>query len=102
MNFYKFDIDKESDIGKLEFLKPGAVVSFKCLDTLKEKLNYTLSKEIDLTASKIIYYSKEVDNKGNTISELQSVDHLKKFKQFVIDNLGNTKIVSEELGEVCK
>ena len=29
-------------------------------------------------------------------------DHLEKFKQFVIEKLGNTEIVSEELSEVCK
>lgn len=102
LNFYKFNIDKEEDIGVLEFLKPGAVVSFKCLDTLKDKLNYTLTKEIDLTASKIVYYSQEIDANGIKVSELQTVDHLEKFKKFVIDNLGNTETVIEELSEVCK
>ena len=30
------------------------------------------------------------------------VDHLEKFKEFVIEKLGRTEVVLEELGEVCK
>ena len=102
LNFYKLEINEEVNIGQLEFLKDNAVVSIKCEESLKTKLEEVLSKDIKLLCSKIIYYSKEVTGTLESISELQTVDHLEKFKQYVVDKLGKSEVVLAELSEVCK
>ena len=102
MNFYKLEMDEEANIGQLEFLKENAVVSIKCEESLKDTLEKELSK-VNLLCCKVCYYQKEITGEaGTTISELQTVDHLEKFKQFVIDKLGRTEVVLAELSEVCK
>ena len=95
-------MNEEINIGQLEFLKENAVVSIKCEESLKDILEKELSK-VNLLCCKVCYYQKEINNEtGATISELQTADHLEKFKQFVIDKLGRTEIVLAELSEVCK
>ena len=102
LNFYKLEMDEEANIGQLEFLKENAVVSIKCEESLKDKLEEVLNKDIKLLCSKVVYYSKEVTGTVESISELQTVDHLEKFRQYVIDKLGKSEVVLAELSEVCK
>ena len=104
LNFYKLTIEKESDIGKLEFLKENPVVSIKCEYSLKDKLQEVLEKDIDLLCFKITYFTNE---KVTVLTESQGPkihagDHLEKFKKFVLDNLGSSKVVISELSEVCR
>ncbi len=104
LNFYKLTIEKESDIGKLEFLKENPVMSIKCEYSLKDKLQEVLEKYINLLCFKITYFTNE---KVTVLTESQGPkihagDHLEKFKKFVLDNLGSSKVVISELSEVCK
>lgn len=103
MNFYKFDIDKESDLKKLDLLGPQPVLSIKCEESLQAPLNEVLDSLQGVITSKVCYYSTATDGTVELGTEsLQTIDHLEKFKQFVIEKLGKTDVVIQELAEVCK
>ena len=103
LNFYKLTIGMEQDLSALDALKNNAVVSIRCNDDLKSELIKKLNTNTKIVESKVMYYSDIVssgDELGTT--DLQFADHLNKFKEFVIDKLGSTVTVLEELEEVCK
>ncbi len=102
MNFYKLEMNERANIGQLEFLKENAVVSIKCEESLKDTLEKEL-RNVKLLCSKISYYVKADDfTLEDAIEQLQTVDHLEKFKLFVLEKLGKSEVVLSELQEVCK
>lgn len=103
LNFYKIDIEEEKDIDKLNKLKNNAVLSIRCEESLRDKVKETLETR-DVVASKVIVFRKVADTQsGPSIADINTVDHLKKFADFILskewDDIGITK---EELVEVCK
>lgn len=103
LNFYKLTIEDEQDLIVLDKLKNNAVVSIKCHDTVKQELLKKLDSHTNILESKIIYYSDVVNSSDELgTANLQFADHLNKFKEFVIEKLGSTVTVLEELEEVCK
>ena len=101
LNFYKVDIDSEEDINVLDTLKGNAVVSIKCLETLKEKLIAKLDS-LCLLLPRTTYYNIAEDTGAETECVLVKSDHLEQFRKYFIDNFGDTKIIREELNEICK
>lgn len=104
-NFYKIDIDKKEDIKKLCELKPNAVLSIKCLDKLVTEAKQTLGTLPNLTNYKVIMYNNDTVVTEKTTLELNNVDHLKQFQNFILEkqpDIGDLNIVEEELGEVCR
>lgn len=103
LNFYKLTIGDEQDLIVLDKLKNNAVVSIKCHDTVKQELLKKLDSTTNILESKVIYYSDVVNSSDKLgTADLQFADHLNKFKEFVIEKLGSTATVLEELEEVCK
>ena len=102
LNFYKIDIEKESDLKVLDRIKDNAVISIKCLETLKESLMKKLENNSKIVTYKVIYTRERTDVEVEDTIDLGSNDHLKQFKDFIIELLGNTDVVKEELMEVCK
>lgn len=102
-NFYKVDIENESDLSKLKNLRDNAVVSIKCSNTYKDALKKTLEQVKNIVTYKIIYTTDLVSTKSqNEISLNLGEDHLEQFKKYILETLGNDSIVIEELNEVCK
>ena len=102
-NFYKVDIESESDLSKLKNLKPNAVVSIKCSNTYKDALKETLEQVKNIVTYKIIYTRDLVSLESqNEITLDLGEDHLEQFKKYILDTLGNDDVVVEELSEVCK
>lgn len=101
LNFYKIEIDTEEDIKELYKLKPNAVLSIKCLDVLESKTREVISTLRDVVEFRIIQYSKAVATSTDSVV-INNVDHLEQFKKFILDNLGYSDVVKEELQEVCK
>ena len=100
LNFYKLEINTEANIKQLEFLQNNAVVSIKCKDTLKDKLQEELKDKKPLIY-KIIY----VRDSGNATADaikLSDADHLEQFKEYILETLGSSDTIQEELQEVCK
>lgn len=101
-NFYKIQIDCESDILCLEQLKNQAVVSIKCEQTLVEKVKQKISTLNNVIESRIILTKKyEESAEGATELDL-SVDHLARFIECCKANIEGTTLLDEELSEVCK
>lgn len=95
-NFYK--LDKVSD---LYHLKNNSVVTIKVPEKDFEEAKKIINDSSNIIASRVILTS---NNEGGVMSEeLQEklvVNHLEKFKDFVLDKLGNSDIIKEELIEV--
>ena len=101
MNFYKvdatlFDFDVSS-------LKPRSAVTLKTTVDKQEYYKNLLSEADNIIASRIILVptEQEMYQEQNT-AEVFSVNHLNKFNEYILETLGNTKIVREELQEVLK
>ena len=101
LNFYKIQIDKKEDINTLYKLKPNAVLTIKCIDILEEMTRKVISSIKDIIEYRIIQYSKDIIGDNNEII-INAVDHLDQFKKFILESLGHSDIVKEELSEVCK
>lgn len=104
MKFYKIEISDEKEIEKkLGELGNNAVVSIKCKEGCEAELRDAIQNYPNIIAYKIILYCAEASAGSDAnIEELTDVDHLKKFKEFVIRELGPSETVYAELSEVCK
>lgn len=103
MNFYKLEVNKESDLNRLKQLKNNAVIYVKCVDSLESQVRAIL-RDKSIIESKIVVV-KDL-SVTDTLKEqvFESCDHLKQFVDFILskDDLENYEIVKEELLEVCK
>jgi DNA repair exonuclease SbcCD nuclease subunit len=101
-NFYKLNIESESDLCCLDKLKNNAVLSIKCeqsmADVVKEKL-YTLDNVVE---SRIILTRNYAESSDEQIELDLSVDHLARFIECCKTNIENTTLLDEELSEICK
>ncbi len=101
-NFYKLDINTESDINKLTKLKNNAVVSIKCAANLVGSVKATLSNLTNIIEHRIVV-SKEFIA-GETTEDITdlTVDQYVKFAECCREKLENTAILEEELSEILK
>lgn len=107
-NFYKLEINKESDIDKLFKLKNNAVLTIKCEESLLQKVRDTINTLSNVVEQRIISYKNmgvhEDDVTSTEKIELNAVDHLKQFYTFIMDNVDSTvvsrDILKEELSKV--
>ena len=100
-NFYKLQIETETDISLLENLKPNAVVSIKCAHNLVEKTRQKIEALSNIIESRVIlvkHYEETIET-----AELDlTVDHLTRFIECCKTNIENSAMLEEELGEICK
>ena len=101
LNFYKMNIDTQEDIKDLYKLKPNAVLTIRCLDTLEFMARKVLDSMSDIVEYRIVQYSNVVEGSCD-VDIINSVNHLELFKKFVIEKLGLNGVLNEELSEVCK
>ena len=101
-NFYKLDINTESDINKLTKLKNNAVVSIKCAANLVGSVKATLPNLTNIIEHRIVV-SKEFIA-GETTEDITdlTVDQYVKFAECCREKLENTAILEEELSEILK
>ena len=97
-NFYKLDFTNKCDVNKQ--LKQNAVVSVKIKPEDKEKVT-TWLKNNDVVASRIIL-DLTLNEVEVSSDDVLSVDHIQRFREFIIDKLGSTEQVLSELEEVTK
>jgi DNA repair exonuclease SbcCD nuclease subunit len=100
-NFYKIQIDTETDILSLGQLKSQAVVSIKCAQHLIEKVKQFINETPNIIESRIIIIKQFEASTENTELNL-TVDHLTRFIECCKTNIENTTILEEELSEICK
>lgn len=103
-NFYKIQIDSEKDIKKLSKLKTNAVISVKCTKGLVETVKEAITKLDNIIESRVIIIQSHDSTPGTaeTGIDLIAIDHLARFVDCCKANIDNTKMLEEELAEVCK
>ena len=74
----------------------------KCEKAYVEKLKEELNNRKDIVASKIIVYNENIINNDENSVKIERIDYLKSFYDFIIDKLGNSDIIRDELEEICK
>ena len=99
-NFYKIDILNKSNLSKLNKLKNNAVVTIKCTEGLINELKETIKNVPNIVEHRIIVVPSEGSSGEEVQVSLNEIDHLKQFNDFVIDKLGNTEIVRDELSKI--
>ncbi len=100
-NFYKIQIDCESDILCLSQLKNNAVVSIKCTQSLVEKVRQKIEETPNIIESRVILV-RQYEEAPETAELDLTVDHLTRFIECCKANIENSTILEEELSEICK
>jgi DNA repair exonuclease SbcCD nuclease subunit len=100
-NFYKIQIEAESDIEQLYSLKTNAVLSIKCESSLVERVKQVITDIPNITESRIII-TRQYEEPEKVSSIDLSVDHLARFIECCRGNIEASNILEEELAEVCK
>lgn len=98
-NFYKIDINSENDFKQLSDLKDNAVISFKCMDTLANRLKELLEVLPNIDSYKIIVVNTSITTQAMSTT-FEKTDHLISFSNFIQEKLGTSDIVLEELNKV--
>lgn len=98
LNFYKLDIS--TDVNNFKF-KGNSVVTISALESKVNDVKNSLDNNDKILTYRVLSVPevKDMDFEADNIT--LSVDHLEKFKEFVISQLGTSDIVTEELKEVC-
>lgn len=101
-NFYKLQIDTESDIYCLDQLKNNAVLSIKCEQSFVETVKQKISMLSNIVESRLIITKNYTENTEVTGEIDLSVDHLARFIEYCKATIENSAILEEEIAEVCK
>ena len=98
INFYK--IDTLTQKFNIDDLKNNAVVTLKT--TQEEQSNYKqiLDNSDKVITSRLIIAPSDNTNTTNNCKEILAVNHLDKFSEYVLNTLGTSDVVKQELGEV--
>ena len=100
-NFYKIDINAESDLVYLENLKPNAAISIKCVQGLVEKTRQKIEETPNIIESRVMLVRQYEDVAETTELDL-TVDHLTRFIECCKANIESSTLLEEELSEICK
>jgi DNA repair exonuclease SbcCD nuclease subunit len=101
-NFYKLQIETESDLYCLDRLKNNAVLSIKCEQSLAEATKEKLGTLNNVVESRIILTRNYEESSDDQVELDLSVDHLARFIECCKTNIENTTLLDEELSEICK
>ena len=105
-NFYKFETDSVKDCKKkLDKTKQNAVLTIQCSDKDLDEIKKLLVSYSNVVESRVILDINKKETTlllENKIEELTKLDHIKTFKEYIINTLGKSDIVNEELEEISK
>lgn len=100
INFYKLDAC-ESEVNTSQ-LKSNSVVTLKCTEELQHAYKELLLNAPNVLTSRLIVVPTIKSVQSDSIKELVAINHLDKFKDYILNNLGTSEIVIQELEEVIK
>lgn len=101
-NFFKFDVDTEIGFEMMQnVLLPKSVVSVKCIEHLVPKVKEFLSNSPLVEEFRVVTAMETQDAPKEDIKELLSIDHLAQFRDYVLEKLGTSNAVINELKEVA-
>jgi DNA repair exonuclease SbcCD nuclease subunit len=101
-NFYHVDIKENADFKKLSFLKTNAVVNFRCKEELMDQLRSVIRVVPNIVEYKIVAYKEEIVLNKAHMDELSlsNMDYLEKFTEFIIQTVGDSEVIREELTHI--
>jgi hypothetical protein len=84
-------------------VKNQAVLSIKCKDFLLEQVKNTINDNVDKIVESRIISTREIlaEPTNVDITDL-TVDHLARFVECCLNTIDNSRILEEELAEICK
>lgn len=100
-NFYKLDLTQNNNFDSIQ-LENNAVCTIKCLSEDTSKVKEWITNNNKIIESRIIVDLSRSDSSNEFDAESLSVDHLEKFRQYILDNLGSSDLVISEINEVVK
>lgn len=102
LNFYKLDITDEKGLKQLETLKANSVITVRYNQSYNDKVRAILENNKTIIDSRCLIVHNVDDVVSEDKVELNNVNHLKQFEEFVLNTLGKTDVVISELSEVIK
>lgn len=98
LNFYKLEYPKDKNF----LLNPQkeTVITIHVERNDVDEVKKIIDDNPKIVASRLVVYDKAVNTDAEI--QLEKIDHLKTFVDFVKEKLGNSQLVNEELNEVCK
>lgn len=97
-NFYKVEINDEKDFSPLFHIRRNAVLSIKCKKSLLEEMYSYLCDEF-IAEKRVIIIPDDIQE-DNSLKELISSDHIKQFRDYIINQFQDNEYVLKELQEV--
>ena len=99
-NFYKFDIDVEADINKLNIIKNNAVLSIRCEQSLLPilKQHLVVLKDRIIESRTVAYRTIKATDGEEETTTLATTDHIALFEKFAMEQIEDKVITKEELG----
>ena len=78
----------------------ASIVTIKTTQEEQYKYKQILDDSDKVITSRLIIAPSDNTNTTNNNKELLSVNHLDKFSEYVLDTIGTSDVVKQELGEV--
>lgn len=100
-NFYKLEINTESDLSVFDKLTKPSVITvstpMKLVDKVKEKI-----KELEdvIVESRVVGIPDVVKVEEAEPIKVETVNHIDQFKEYVIETIGGSDLLIEELGMI--
>lgn len=103
LNFSKIEINDQHPFLHEYIRKPNNVFMIRCERKHLNDLKIGLTDSHDVVAYKVIVYDEGL-NKNETHQDikLEKLDYLKTFNDFIVENMGNSDIIKNELNRICK
>lgn len=110
-NFYKLDFTQKRDIDYINDISSriarNAIVMIKCLPDvdneailcrfIPDHVNDTFPKNCNIIAGRVHYQPKVTEDTHTAVNELIEYDYMKQFSDIVIQYLGDSNIIKDEL-----
>jgi DNA repair exonuclease SbcCD nuclease subunit len=101
-NFYHLDVKNKEDFIKLNQFKDNSIVTFRCKEELINELKDQIKVTNKIIEHKIIVYRDLVlvDETDMNKLSMSGMDYLEKFTEFILQTVGDSEIVKEELTHI--
>lgn len=101
-NFYHVDIATPQDLNRLRGLKTNSVVTFRCKEEMLDPLKKAIPESPNIVEFKIVAYRDIILADGEQLNQLSlsGMDYLEKFTEFILQTVGTSDVVKEELTHI--
>ena len=96
-NFYKIDCTTKVKFPKL---KNNPCLWIRCSENTLEEVKNKVNEISDLVYIRYQLESKEVEQEEQEEVELEQIDHLEALRTYILENVGSTEIIKEELANL--